>query len=59
METTHDDISMVFITNIISPRDSGCCGAVQPPTTVPETNDITEALGNEKKNINFRIEEEY
>jgi len=43
--------------NIISPTDSGCCGAVQPPTTVPEAKDITEAFGNEKKKqINFSIE---
>jgi len=30
--------------------DSGCCGAVQPPTTVPEENDIKEAFDNKKPN---------
>jgi len=54
MDTTHDDCSMVCIINIFSPAVSGCSGAVQPPTTVPEANDITEAFDNNKKKTSLK-----
>lgn len=50
MDTTHDVWSMVSIMNMVSATVSGCCGAVQPPTTVPEAKDITEAFGKKKQN---------
>lgn len=42
-ETTNDDFSMFTGTNIYSPAVCGTSGGVQPPTTVPEANDIIEA----------------
>jgi len=53
MDTTHDIWSMVSIMNMVSATVLGCCGAVQPPTTVPEAKDITEArkLANSERRI--------